>query len=104
MNNSFNWKKEKEREKRLRDDYSWNAYDVANNQMFEKHLKKLYGHKNFDRQAFEDGIKYFESGLTLDELDEEHKNNSSFISGYKHAKHLALVKELEEEHKKGRNL
>jgi hypothetical protein len=46
---------------------------------------------NFD--IFEMGIKWFDSGLSLDDADDELKNDSSFIKGFNKGKMLKYIEE-----------
>ena len=62
-------------------------YSAAHVDTQPKPLKKR------DSEMFEQGIKWFESGLSLEEAKENSKNDS-FVSGYNHAKRLRMVREM----------
>ena len=101
MGVNFDWNSERAKEKNIHyyPNYSTNAANLVSDQKFENHLKWLSNKRAFDQNDFDKGIAYFESGLTLDELDNIRKSNRSFISGFKHAQRLAVIKEIEQKEK-----
>ena len=46
---------------------------------------------SFNQNLFNQGIKWFESGLSLDDANDEFRNNASFISGYNKGKWLEYI-------------
>ena len=45
----------------------------------------------FNEKDFNDGIRWFESGLSLDEASEDLRNNDSFIAGFEKGKWIQYV-------------
>ena len=51
-------------------------------------------HKQFDKydkNEFDNGVAWFESGLALNDADDIHKNNSNFIRGFDYARRLSSI-------------
>lgn len=68
----------------------------------EHELKKIYDTKNFSKSLFDNGVAWFESGLSLNEADENLRNDRSFVNGFNYGYRLSLVKELEATIKKSK--
>ncbi len=61
----------------------------------EKFLKSLDKRRSFSYDIFEEGVKFFNSGLTLDDAPDDKRTNNSFVTGFEHAKRLAKINEME---------
>lgn len=47
-----------------------------------------------DRKTFDDGVKWFESGLSLNEAPDKLKNSPNFIAGFENGKRTQYVNQL----------
>ena len=76
--------------------------------ILEKEERRLRDHekmavsRELDRKAYEDGQKWFDSGLGLEDAPEELKNNRSFVYGFERGQRLASIPVLEERIKSSR--
>ena len=72
-----------------------NSSIVVAEQSFEKHLKRLNDSSKFDRDFYQKGTLWFESGLSLEDAPEEFRTNKDFIRGFERGKRLAFIQELD---------
>lgn len=56
-------------------------------------LEQKKDHTPLNFQIFDMGIKWFNAGMTLEDADEELKNDSSFIKGFNKGKMLKYIEE-----------
>ena len=49
----------------------------------------------FDKDVYNKGMAWYDSGLSLDEAPEEFKNNIHFVNGYERGKRLAKYQETQ---------
>ena len=71
------------------------AYSFEKEQSFNKYLKSISKERNYNQKIFDMGVEFYQSGNRLEDAPEELRNNSSFISGFTHAKRLAMIEEIE---------
>ena len=74
---------------------------VENDRHFENHLKNLNNTRTFSKENFNQGVEFYNSGESLDNIDESFLKDVGFMSGYEYAKRLAMIQE-KETIKKGR--
>ncbi len=71
---------------------------------FNRYLESLDREKNFRPELYELGEAFFNSGLSLEDADEELRNNTSFVNGYNRGKRIAFAKELEQKRQKSQQM
>jgi len=60
----------------------------------EKNRKPVKQRPPFDYKQYENGNRWFDSGLSLEDAPEELRENVSFVDGYEHGRRLALIDEM----------
>ncbi len=95
MSNGFKYEDKRKKEK-LVTNYSTHA--VFSEQGFNNYLKTNIYSRDFDRETFQKGIDWFNSGFSMDEAPSDLANNIYFKNGFIHGKRMALI----EEYKSGR--
>ena len=69
----------------------------------ENERKSAYKHVDkYNKDIFEKGIRWFKSGLSLEDAPLELRNNSNFIRGFEKGRRLSLITELQENNSKKR--
>ena len=61
----------------------------------ERTLKTMASSANFNKDLFDKGQKWFESGLSLEDAPEEIKTNRDFIRGFERGRRLVFIEELD---------
>ena len=70
-----------------------NVINVESDKKFEERLKKLNEEKSFDKNKFDMGVEFYNSGLDFEEAPLDLKESKSFKSGYEFAKRKVLIQE-----------
>lgn len=65
----------------------------------EKDLENMYRSSHYDKKMYEEGQKWFDSGLSLEDAPDNLRKNLNFINGFKRGERLALINDG---HNKGR--
>ena len=80
-----------------------NSSNRIANDIYEKKKKENYVRPDKrDLDIFNKGLKWFNSGLSLEDAPEELRNNSNFINGFKKGERLVLIASLQDSSKKSR--
>ena len=72
-----------------------NVSNIESEEAFERTLKFLDSGANFDRDLFNKGQMWFESGLTLEDAPEHFRINRNFVRGFERGKRIAYIQELQ---------
>ena len=49
----------------------------------------------YDKNLYDKGMEWYNSGLTLEDASPEDRNNIHFVNGYERGKRLALIEEMQ---------
>ena len=58
-------------------------------------LKKLDYAKHYNKDIYEKGEAWYNSGLTLEDAPVELQNDINFVNGYERGRRLALIEEMQ---------
>lgn len=61
----------------------------------EDKLKKLDYAKHYNKDIYEKGEAWYNSGLTLEDAPVELQNDINFVNGYERGRRLALIEEMQ---------
>ena len=64
------------------------------------YLKTLQNTRDFDKNLFDKGKLWFDSGLSLEDADEKLKNDISFVKGFNHGARLDYINKMDNPSKK----
>ncbi len=84
--------KEKKMEQLKREKISRGFIESTINQ--EKYLAHLENTRSFDRDTYNKGEEWFNSGLSLEDAPEILRGNMAFIKGFERGKRMAMIAEI----------
>ena len=92
MNDRFGFSRKEKREARQ------GRQDSVERDIREKNnMEKLTRKDSYNPQIFDQGILWFNEGLSLNDAPENLRNNTNFINGYKKGERLAKIEEMKKD-------